>query len=91
MNIYILTFLISAGYVAAKSVQQQNTTHKLYWLIPPFSIIMSFFEIFVVHTISKNGADDLVTLALALGLGGGFGSCVAVYLHDKLIMNKESK
>lgn len=91
MSIYILSFLISAGYVAAKSVQQQNVSHKLYWLIPPFSVIMALFEIFVVHTISKNGTEDLVALALSLGLGGGFGSCVAVYLHDKLIMNKGEK
>lgn len=90
MNLYVLSFLISAAYVAAKSIQQQNVTHKLYWLIPPFSIVMAFFEIFVVHTISKNGIEDMVMLALSLGLGGGFGSCVAVYLHDKLVMNKEN-
>lgn len=88
MNVYVLSFLISAGYVAAKSIQQQNVTHKLYWLIPPFSILMALFEIYVVHTISKNGVDDLMWLALSLGSGGGFGSCAAVYLHDKL-MNKE--
>lgn len=88
MNLYILSFLVSACYVAAKSVQQQNVTHKLYWLIPPFSIIMSLLEIFVVHTISKNGLEDMFVLALSLGLGGGFGSCAAVYLHDKLLGGK---
>ena len=89
MNVYLLSFLISAGYVAAKSCQQLNTHHKLYWLIPPFSIIMAVFDIYVIHMISKNGMEDLMWLALSLGLGGGFGSCTAVYLHDKLITSKE--
>ena len=89
MNTYILSFLISFGAIGAKSIQQQNCTHKLYWLIPPFSLILAIFEVYIVHIVSKNGLDDMMYLVLALGLGGGLGSVCAVYLHDKLIMNKE--
>ncbi len=85
MSIFVLSFLISAGYVSMKSIQQLNVQNKIYWLIPPVSVIMALLEIFVVHTITKNVADDLFALALSLGLGGGFGSCAAVYLHDKII------
>jgi hypothetical protein len=88
VNAYVLSFLVSTGYVAAKSWQQLNVSHKIYWLIPPVSIIMAFAEIYVVHTISKNGLDDMLYVALSLGLGGGFGSVAATYLHSKILTNE---
>lgn len=91
MNSYIITFLVSTGYVAAKSIQQQNVSHKIYWLIPPVSIILALFEVYVVSTIVKNGLDDMLYVALSLGLGGGFGSVAATYLHSKILTNENIK
>jgi hypothetical protein len=91
MNDYVMMFLISTAFVAAKSIQQQNVSHKIYWLIPPVSIILALFEVYVVSTIVKNGLDDMLYVALSLGLGGGFGSVSATYLHSKLLTNENIK
>lgn len=88
MTIYALTFIVSFFYIGVKSCQQLNVQQKLYWLIPPFSIIMAALEIFVVSTIAKNGSEDLIYLALALGLGGGFGSVCATIMHDRFLEKK---
>ena len=91
MSIYVFSFLASFFYVGCKSCQQLNVSNKIYWLIPPFSILMALLEIYVVSTISKNGMEDLLWLALALGLGGGFGSVCATYWHDKLLTPSDIK
>lgn len=88
MSIYALTFIVSFFYVGVKSLQQLNVTHKLYALIVPFSVIMAALEIFVVSTVAKNGAEQLVELALALGLGGGFGSVCATFMHHRFMEKK---
>lgn len=89
MNVYFLSFVVSFFYVGIKSIQQLNVSNKLYWLIPPFSVLMALLEIYVVSTVSHHDAQDLTQLAIALGCGGGFGSVVATYLHDYLMKNKE--
>ena len=88
MNVYALSFVVSFFYIGVKSIQQLNVSQKLYWLIPPFSILMALLEVYVVSTISKNGMEGLMELALALGLGGGFGSVCATYMHDKFLEKK---
>jgi hypothetical protein len=88
VNVYALSFVVSFFYIGVKSIQQLNVSQKLYWLIPPFSILMALLEVYVVSTISKNGMEGLMELALALGLGGGFGSVCATYMHDKFLEKK---
>jgi hypothetical protein len=77
--------VVSFFYVGIKSVQQLNVSNKLYWFIVPFSIIMALLEIFVVGTIVTSGSAKVLELALALGVGGGFGSICATYLHAKVL------
>ena len=83
MNLYLLAFLASLLYVGRRSVQQLNVQHKLYYLIPPFSLIMATLDIYVVSTIVKHDMSEMWLLVLALGGGGAIGSCAATYLHDK--------
>lgn len=86
MSIYILSFIVSFFYIGVKSCQQLNVSQKLYWLIPPFSVLMCLLEVFVVSTVAKTaGMDALLPLAISLGLGGGFGSVCATIMHDKYL------
>lgn len=88
MNLFLLAGVVSFFYVGLKSWQQLNVSHKIYLLIPPISILMALLEVFVVSTVAKNGTEHLVELALALGLGGGFGSVCATYFHDMFMERK---
>jgi hypothetical protein len=47
-----------------------------------------YYSKIVVSTIVKNGLDDMLYVALSLGLGGGFGSVAATYLHSKILTNE---
>jgi len=86
--LYLSIFLASCVYVAARSAQQINVSKKLYSLIPLFSLIMGFLDVFIMSMIVKHATGELWMIATAMGLGGGLGSCAAVYLHDKLTKEK---
>lgn len=88
MTLYALSFIVSFFYIGVKSIQQLNVSQKLYWLIPPFSVIMALLEVYVVSAIVKSGVEGMFHLALALGLGGGFGSVCATLLHDRFLEKK---
>lgn len=83
--IYVSMFFASLTYVAARSFQQINVQKKIYVLIPFVSIVMAFLDVFVMSMIVKHSSGDLTAVALVMGLGGGCGSMLAVYAHDKLV------
>ena len=80
--LYLSVFLASWVYVFARSMQQINVHKKLYAIIPIFSLLMGFLDVFIMSMIVKNATGELWIIATCLGLGGGVGSCMAVYLHD---------
>jgi len=51
-------------------------------------MLMGFLDVFIMSMIVKHATGELWIIATCLGLGGGVGSCLAVYLHDKHIKEK---
>jgi FtsH-binding integral membrane protein len=86
--VYLMICVASCFYVFARSMQQINVSKKLYALIPVFSMIMGFLDVYIMSVIIKHATGELWIIATCLGLGGGVGSCLAVYLHDKHIKEK---
>lgn len=85
-ELYLMAFLASFMYCAAKSLQQLNVQNKLYYFIVPVSLIMCCLEVWSVTVISKHGFGWLI---LFLGTGAGLGSIAATYLHDKFITKED--
>lgn len=86
--LYASIFLASLVYVAVRSGQQINVHKKLYSMIPVFSMAMGFLDVFIMSMIVKHASGELWMIAGSMGLGGGIGSCLAVYLHDKYFKEK---
>ncbi len=86
--LYASIFLASLVYVAVRSGQQINVHKKLYSMIPIFSVAMGFLDVFIMSMIVKHASGELWMIAGSMGLGGGIGSCLAVYLHEKFIKEK---
>ena len=87
--LYLSIFLASLVYVAVRSGQQINVQNKIYMLIPLFSIVMGFLDVFIMSMIVKHATGELWMIASVMGLGGGIGSCLAVYLHHKYLTKKK--
>lgn len=79
--IYLLAFLTSFLNIGLRSFQQLNTVHKRYLWIVPTSMVMAACEALILLSYVHNGWGWIV---LAIGLGGGLGSCAGIYLHGKL-------
>jgi ABC-type transport system involved in cytochrome c biogenesis permease subunit len=87
-EMYLMAFLSSFTYVGLKSFQQLNVAHKKYWMILPISCMMALLEVWSVTVMAKHGISWLV---LFIGVGGGLGSILATYLHDKFLMEKSNE
>lgn len=77
---YLLAFIAAVCLTGLKSWQQQNVTHeKLRW-IPPTSMGLAAFELYLWSRASN--AD--VLLWLSIGSGAAIGSMAAVLIHRRL-------
>jgi len=81
-DLYLLAFLASLCNVFLKTFQQNNVQKKLYLLIPPISLMMTLLDVYTVSVMAKHGISWLV---LYIGLGAGVGSCIGIWVHDKMI------
>lgn len=88
MLMYALAFGASFLFVFLKSFQQLNVVDKQYWFILPTSFFMAACEVYVVATTAKNGWGAIV---LFIGLGGGLGSMLSVWIHDKITKYMKEK
>lgn len=79
--IYLLAFLTSFLNIGLRSFQQLNTVHRKYTWILPTSMLMACCEALILLSYVHNGWGWIV---LAIGVGGGSGSCCSIFLHDKL-------
>lgn len=80
-ELYLLAFLASMISVFLKTYQTINVQKKMYYFIPPISLMMAVIEVYTVAVQAKHG---LSLIVLAFGLGAGCGSVIAVFLHDRL-------
>ena len=78
---YALAFAASFFFVALKSWQQLNVVKRQYGWIVPTSMLMALCEVYVVANVAKYGFGWIV---LWIGLGSGFGSLTATYIHWRI-------
>ena len=76
----LLAFLAAVCLTGLKSIQQQNVSYEKIWWIPPTSMLLSGFELYLW---SKAPAAD-IGFWLAVGLGAGLGSIAAVLIHKRM-------
>lgn len=77
-----LAFFASLCFIGLKSWQQQNVTHEHYWWIPPTSMAMAFFEVYIIAKVAQQGHS--LSLVMAIGAGAGIGSLLATWLHKRM-------
>ena len=87
MTVYLTAFLASWIYVFTRSFQQLNVMQARYWFILPTSLVMGTLDVFLIGRVAARGEFD-PWLCLAFGLGGGVGSMIAVWGHNKLMKLK---
>jgi len=77
-------------FVFFKAAQQRNVAFLHYRWIMPTSFFMSTTEVFILSLIAVRAvnADNLLDMwpyVVALGLGGGLGALLSMYIHQKYI------
>lgn len=81
----LVLFAAQFVFVGLKSVQQLNVTGGHYWWVPPTSMAMATCEVLVVWRIAQAGqASDLWSAIAVLGMAGGLGAIVGMFVHSKL-------
>lgn len=79
-------------FVFFKAMQQRNVAFLHYGWIMPVSFLMSTADVFVVSLVAvtavKGGFDSLVPLVVAISVGSGLGSLLAMWLHNKYITRR---
>lgn len=90
MTAYLSAFLCTALYVFTRSFQQKNVQDSRYWFIMPTSLVMGTLDVILIGKAAISayaGTLDWI-LCISFGLGGGLGSMIAVYIHDKYVSKK---
>jgi hypothetical protein len=77
-------------FVFFKAFQQRNVAFMHYWWVMPISFCMASTEVFAVGIIAVGAITaeswfELVPYAFMLGLLGGLGAIVAMWLHKKVL------
>lgn len=85
MTAYLVPFAASFAFIFLRAFQQLNVVRGNSWLVVPTSVGMAACEVFTISAIVMNGFGWVV---LALGLGGGLGSVVAMYIHKRFVPQK---
>lgn len=82
MTVYALAFLATFVFVFLKAIQQLNVVRSNYVWIVPTSFAMAVCEVYTVVVAADRGWGLIV---VPIGLGGGLGCVLAVYLHGRFI------
>jgi len=90
----MLELLLAAGlaqfiFIALKAFQQLNVMNYKYWWVPPTSMLMSIFEVFVIAMIART-SEDWYLIIFPVGVGGGLGCIFSMWLH-KVLMNRRKE
>lgn len=88
-------FLANFIYIALKAFQQKNVMHDNFPLVIPTSFGMAVCEYFIMGTIAvlAINSQSFIHTAInvsSIGLGGGLGSCCAMWYYKRIINNDES-
>lgn len=78
---YLFVFLATLAAVFLKTFQQVSVSKKKYLWITPVSVMMCILEVFIVGMYVKNGLSVIIIVA---GIGSGVGSCIGIYVHERL-------
>lgn len=79
----ISLFLASFMFVFLKAFQQRNVAFDHYKWIVPVSFGMAATEVYVISTIVMTGYS--FNAVLGMGLGGGTGALLSMYLHKRYL------
>ena len=82
-------------FVFFKAAQQRNVAFMHYRWVVPISFFMSAMEVFVLSLVAMKAVttDNILEMwpyVLTLGLGGGLGAILAMYIHHKYIGAKKN-
>ena len=86
---YILLFVASFIFVFLKAFQQRNVAFDHYKWVIPCSFGMAMTEVYVIATIVTTGYSFYSVLGM--GLGGGTGALLSMYLHKRYLGVKHAK
>lgn len=83
---YSFVLLLSANFVLVffKAVQQRNVVGDYYLWVVPTSFAMAYSEVAIILNIVEIQS---YWAGLPMGLGGGTGALLGMYLHRKFISN----
>ena len=69
-------------FVLLKATQQRNVAFLHYGPVLPTSVLMAVTEVFVIASVVRIGYDP--ALVLSVGIGGGLGAILGMYLHNRI-------
>lgn len=81
MIIAVSAFCVSFIYIFVKAFQQLNVMKAEYMWMVPTSVIMAACEVFIIGTAALS---QQWWIFLPIGVGGGTGCMLSVYVHSKL-------
>ena len=90
----MVELLLAAGVaqfinIALKAFQQLNVINYKYWWIPPTSMFMAVFEVFVIAMIART-QDSWYLIILPVGIGGCLGCMFSMWVHKRLMSKNDS-
>ena len=87
---YVFVALCTMIYVFLRSFQQLNVTQARYVLILPISLLMGATDVYLIGRAALSAAGGHVDpwMMLAYGFGGGIGSIIAIWTHNRFFGSK---
>ena len=81
MTLFLISGLVTFGYVFLRAFQQLNVVGGHYWRIPITSVAMGVGDVALVVLIVKA---DTLWLGVTNGVGGALGCFLAMYINRRL-------
>ena len=78
---FFLSAVVTAFYVALRSLQQLHVVNGQYWRVLPTSLLMGVSDVAIILLIVR--ADNLL-IGFTNGIGGAIGCLAAMYLHKRM-------
>jgi hypothetical protein len=79
---YVALFFATFAQVGFKATQQLNVVKGAYFSVVPISFAMAASEVYIIASIAST--DGLLPSVGVMGLGGGAGCILAMYLHNRI-------